>query len=139
MAEEALVKKAAQRLLKDVNPEHRLAPSSMLADDVRLVAGSVLNRSSLIDQLHALLDEMHEEGGRINHSDYHVLSGLVDQLEPRFAEEKENPMATRVLIEIDENKINPCDVRLDRSGAVVERATDRSVGAWEYATAKVGS
>lgn len=46
-------------------------------------------------------------------------------------------MATKVLIQIDDEKVNPCDVRLDWSGAVVERATDRSVGVWEYTTAKV--
>jgi len=37
-------------------------------------------RPSPADQIHALLDEMNEEGGRISYSDYCVLHGMVSQL-----------------------------------------------------------
>ena len=39
------------------------------------------NWQSLVKQIHDLLDEMDAEGGRINFSDYNVLSGMVSQLE----------------------------------------------------------
>lgn len=43
----AAEREAARRLLNDVNPRHRQAPLSMLADDIRIVANAVLQRTEM--------------------------------------------------------------------------------------------
>lgn len=97
-------------------------------------AAEVAREEGVRKQLRELLDEMHEEGGRVNYSDYMVLSGLVKQLEPRRVEEKDNPLVTSVVVAIDDHRVNPVRVRLEWGGKVVDGATGRIVGTWERAS-----